>query len=286
MPRMKMHHIAPACLILAVLLHGCTQGRNSTSPGAGLGLEKTATGARERANQCPMSHQQLGMNPANRWFGGHAVLFLTEAQASSFDELPGEQKRVKAARQVMARRGVANEACLVNSRALPIDAVVVAFNDVPIGFSNQVAFHQFQQVPADVQEVILAPYLVRASGVSNIRCPITGEPLQVGCPTISSSEIEIGFLDQEALEDFKGSNPDVRNEIKAGVILPSRGVSNTMCPITNRPLRLDSPIIEVNGQLIGIRNVDAARTFNKLNKLQQQKLLVQTNLLEAKENSK
>jgi hypothetical protein len=285
-PLIHSKSAALAALTLLILCQGCAQDRPLRAYPVDTeveGMTADSTGARERARQCPVSKSDLNENPASRWFGGHVIFFLTESQASQFDELPGEEKRVVAGRQAMGRLGVVNERCLVTSRRLPIDAFIVSFDGVPMGFSNQPAFRQFREVSTSLQGEILAPYLVRASGVSNTRCPVTGKPLEVGCPTIRSRELAIGFGDDEALAAFNDSNPNLRNEIAAKVVLPSRGITNTTCPITNRPLRLDSPIVDVNGLLVGIRNVDAARTFNKMNALQQQKMLLKANLQQSKE---
>ena len=80
---------------------------------------------------------------------------------------------------------------------------------------------------------------------------------------------KIAFSDRAALETFNALTRSKRNEITARIILPDRGVVNVICPMTDRPIRLDSPIITIDGRDIALRNVDAARAFNKLPRAEQ-----------------
>lgn len=261
--------VASTGLLASVLASSaCSNSPKTTTPATARSQDVSASGhsdANVRGEQCPLSHEQLGNKPAPRTFASHQILFLSEAEASTFDELPGEQKRVVAGRQVLARRGVANEQCIVTQDPLPIDAKVVRIQGVLIGFTAPAQHDQFNAIPQEVREDLIAPYLVRASGISNTHCPITGELLHVDCPTIHSRGVLVGMADQAALAEYEAAEPGRRNEIVAIVVLPARGVTNKTCPITKRPLRLDSPLIHVDGQLVGVRNVNAARTFNQLN---------------------
>ena len=269
--------VAGSCLV--ALGAACSNAQKSTEAadpatghdgGDAIKVSHTVT---KRANECPLSKQSLEPKTAMRRFGGHDVLFYSEAEASSFDELPGEEKRVVAGRQVLARKGVANEICIVTRAPLPIDAELVVMEGVTLGFTSERYRDQFDAIPAEVRGDLVGPYLVRASGIANTICPITGDTLNVGCPAFAIGDIRIGFADEAALESFHRLESDERNEITAVVVLPARGIRNTTCPMTNKPLRLDSPVFEVDGRLIGVRNVKAARAFNELDPTQQRNAL-------------
>lgn len=233
----------------------------------------TTFGADKRAAECPISREALGQQTSSRQFAGEKILFRSEAEASTFDELPGERKRVAAGRQSLGRRGVANENCLVTLRPLPIDAVVIRVENVSLGFKTDGHRTQFNALPEEVRIDLLAPYLVRASGIINTRCPVTDELLHPGCPSLVRDDIRIGFVDQVAIETFENNTTNRRNEIMAAIVLPTRGVLNTTCPISDQPLRLDSPVFRVNGTLIGVRNISTARTFSRMSPEEQSRLL-------------
>ena len=68
----------------------------------------------------------------------------------------------------------------------------------------------------------------------------------------------------DRIEAFHALTPDERNEMTARILLPERGISNITCPVTMRPVRMDSPVVRVDGRWIALRNVEAARTFNSM----------------------
>ncbi len=269
-----------AGLGLVVLGAACSNATKSADPGTDTGKDalksdsnKVATPVLKRADECPFSSKALGDKPATRRFGGHEILFYSESEASAFDELPGEEKRVVAGRQVLARNGVVNENCIVTKKPLPIDAELIVIEGVTFGFTSPKYTTQYMAIPEEVRADLVGPYLVRASGISNTICPITGETLNLGCPTIKSGDVRIGFADSSALESFHQLKANQRNEMIAVVVLPARGIQNTLCPVTSKPLRLDSPIFEVDGRLIAVRNIKAARAFNQLDSKQQRDAL-------------
>lgn len=269
-----------AGLSLVVLATACSSATKSTDSATDTeettlnsDSSKLAASDLKRAGECPFSSKTLGDKPATRRFGGHEILFYSESEASAFDELPGEEKRVVAGRQVLARHGVVNESCIVTKKPLPIDAEVIVIEGVTFGFTSAKYTTQYMAIPAEVRADLVGPYLVRASGISNTTCPITGETLNLGCPSIKSGDVRIGFADTSALESFHMLKANQRNEIIAFVVLPARGIQNTLCPVTSKPLRLDSPVFEVDGRLIAVRNIKAARAFNELDSKQQRDAL-------------
>ena len=226
-----------------------------------------------RAAQCPLTHKQLGPEPASRIFADQEILFLSESEASSFDELPGEKKRIVAGRQVLARQGVINEYCIVTKNELPIDAVVITIQDVRLGFADDTARTQFEAIPEEVRLDLVAPYVVQADGIENSHCPVTGELLYPGCPAIEVHGVVIGFESGASLSSFKAMSSNERSELAALVVLPVQGVDNQRCPVSNKPLRLDSPIVTVDGRQIALRNIDAARKFNQMTLTEKRKAI-------------
>jgi hypothetical protein len=218
-----------AALLMLVLLCGCTTKPVETRTTAQLGLMGPA-------KVCALSNEPLSSQTATRRFAGEQIYFHSEAQAAAFDEMPGGAKRVIAGKQLLDRRGVMNEFCPLSQ---------------------------------DVTVRICARYLLEADGIANTRCPITDELLLPGAPEMADERYKIAFSDDAALETFNALTRARRNEITARIILPDRGVANVICPITDRPIRMDSPIITIEGRDIALRNVDAARAFNKLTSAEQ-----------------
>ena len=221
------------------------------------------------AETCALSSEPLSGQTSMRTFAGEQIYFRSEAQAAAFDEMPGGAKRVIAGRQLLDRRGVINEYCPLSQEPLPLDAGVVEYRSVLIGFIDQKHLDQFNALPEDVTLRICARYLLQADGVANNRCPITDELLLPDAPVWEDETYKIAFSDTAALATFNALARTRRNELTARIILPDRGVANVICPITERPIRLDSPIINIDGRDIALRNVDAARTFNKLTRAEQ-----------------
>ena len=211
---------------------------------------------------CALSKKPLSSDPALRLFAGEEIQFRSESEATTFDELPGERKRVIAGQQGLARRGVANSDCPVSQNPLPIDATIIIFEGVRLGFSSSEEQQRFQSLPRNVQIRMVARYLLRSNGIPNERCPISDLVLLPGSPTLQIGDVRIAFADQINLEAFQTMPPPRRNEIAARILMPERGVSNITCPITGQPIRLDSPVVTLDGQRIALRNVQAARTFN------------------------
>jgi hypothetical protein len=282
MPFMIRMHVKKIGLVtglsLVVLGGACSSSQKTpdpkgVTPSLDISSRKISDPVLERAHECPFSKKTLKERPATRRFGGHDIHFYSEAEASAFDELPGEEKRVVAGRQVLARKGVANELCIVTRKPLPIDAELIVIEGVTLGFTSARYTNQYKAIPEEVRSDLVGPYLVRASGISNTICPITGDTLHVGCPTVTSGDVRIGFATASALKSFHLLEADDRNEITAVVVLPARGIQNTHCPMTSKPLRLDSPVFEVDGRLIAVRNIKAARAFNELDPTQQRDAL-------------
>lgn len=226
-------------------------------------LDPIRAEAERRGDTCPLSGRTLGERPANRRFSGQIILFHSEAEAALFDELPGGEKRLVAGRQHLARRGVVNQQCLVSGLDLPIDARLVAIDGLTFAFATDQALEAFAAMPERSRAELVGPYLVLADGLANSRCPVTENPLKVGCPTVTVSGVVIGFDDESARTAYQGMNSVERSELTAALVLPRRGISNTSCPETGLPLLLDSPVFEFEGVLIGVRNVAAARAFNE-----------------------
>lgn len=247
---------------MLVLLCGCTTKPVETRTTAQLGLMGPA-------KVCALSNEPLSSQTATRRFAGEQIYFHSEAQAAAFDEMPGGAKRVIAGKQLLDRRGVMNEFCPLSQEPLPLDACVVRYRNVLIGFVDQKSLDQFNALPEDVTVRICARYLLEADGIANTRCPITDELLLPGAPEMADERYKIAFSDDAALETFNALTRARRNEITARIILPDRGVANVICPITDRPIRMDSPIITIEGRDIALRNVDAARAFNKLTSAEQ-----------------
>lgn len=222
------------------------------------------TASAQRALECPLTHQKLEAHTAKRRFAGHDVLFLSESEASAFDEMPGDEKRVLAARQTLARYGVVNEFGPVSGRALPIDAKIIAIDGVAFGFASAEDLTHFENLPKHDQSVLVAPFFLNIRGVANTHCPISGAALAAYAPTTRVRGVLIGFDNTQALESFKTIGKNSLNETIAAIVLREQGVENTACPITSLPLRLDSPLLVVDDRLIGLRNIDAARRFNQL----------------------
>lgn len=216
------------------------------------------------ATTCALSSEPLTGQTSVRRFAGEKIYFQSEAQAAAFDEMPGGSKRVIAGRQLLNRRGVINEYCPISQEPLPLDAGIIEYRSVLIGFIDQKHLDQFNALPEDVSLRICARYLLEADGVANNRCPITDELLLHDAPVLEAARYKIAFSDEAALAKFNALARQRRNELTARIILPDRGVANVTCPITDRPIRLDSPIINIEGRDIALRNVDAARAFNKL----------------------
>ena len=221
------------------------------------------------ATTCALSSEPLSGQTSVRTFAGERIFFRSEAQAAAFDEMPGSAKRVIAGSQLLDRRGVINAYCPLSQEPLPLDAGVVEYRSVLIGFIDQKHLDQFNALPEDVTLRICARYLLEADGVANARCPITDELLLPDAPVWEDERYKIAFSDTAALATFNALARTRRNELTARIILPDRGVANVVCPITDRPIRLDSPIINIEGRDIALRNVDAARAFNKLTRAEQ-----------------
>ena len=278
MPRILTSIIPIGLGFLGFTLAGC---EGPQTPGSGPAASPTSTTtevathyvANRRASECPVSHAPIGSQQSARRFAGKEILFRSESEAASFDELPGELKRIVAGRQYLGRLGVANESCMITARPLPIDAHVVRIDAVHLGFTNEEHWVRFNELAEADRMELLAPYLVRASGIENTHCPQTGEALRPGGPTIGIEDVVIGFRDEAAREAFESETSNHRSETLAAFVLPSRGVVNTTCPISSKPLRLDSPVFEVNGTLIGVRNISAARTFKRMTATEQAQLL-------------
>ena len=224
--------------------------------------------------RCALSKEPLSSEFAIRLFAGEAIRFRSESEATTFDELPGERKRVIAGQQVLARRGVANADCPVSQKPLPIDATIIDYEGVQIGFSSSDEQKRFQALPRNVQIRMVARYLLRSDGIPNDRCPISDLVLLPGSPSLQVADVRIAFADQTQLEAFQEMPPPQRNEIAARILMPERGVSNTTCPITRQPIRLDSPVILLDGQRIALRNVQAARTFNGMPIAEQRAMVI------------
>lgn len=212
--------------------------------------------------QCALSQRTLPSKPAIRLFAGKEIRFHSESEATTFDELPGGRKRVIAGQQVLARRGVANAECPISQNPLPIDAEVMRFQGVLLGFSTTEERDRFRALPDDVQIRMVARHLLRSDGIPNERCPISDLVLLPGSPTLEVADKRIAFADQASLVQYQTMPSPRQNEIAARILMPERGVSNTTCPVTRQPIRLDSPVVVVDGRRIALRNVQAARTFN------------------------
>lgn len=251
-----------ATLSAGVLSGGCQAPPQSPKPGA----EALNPSTREDpgVERCALSDRPLGQEPATRLFAGELIRFSSEAEATTFDDLPGERKRVLAGQQVLARRGVANAFCPVSQKPLPIDASVVTFENVKIAFVSRVELEQFEGLPRDIQIRMVARHLLRSRGIPNERCPISDGILLPNSPSIEVRGVQIAFADQSNLEAFRTLPSARRNEIAARILMPERGISNLTCPITQKPIRMDSPVVMVDGRSIALRNVQAARAFNDL----------------------
>lgn len=259
-----------ALLLAAGTLAGC----QATPGGVAPRDPGTARSTRSpEAEQCALSSRPLDSDPAVRLFAGETIRFRSEFEATTFDNLPGERKRVIAGRQVLARQGVANSNCPVTQNPLPINAPVMEFKGVSLGFVSEDQSTQFRDLPEDVQLRMVARYLLKAEGIPNERCPISGSVLLPGAPTLTvDGERRIAFADQKSMDTFRTMAPGRRNEITARILLPERGVSNINCPMTGRPIRMDSPVVKVAGRWVALRNVEAARSFNELSPESQQSL--------------
>ena len=253
--------LTPLILLGGLCLGGCETHSSTTAQGA----ESAPPLARSSGlwvERCALSSRPLSSEPAIRVFAGEEIRFRSESEATTFDDLPGERKRVLAGQQVLGRSGVANGTCPITQKPLPIDASITTFENVRIGFVSQAEQRQFEGLPRDVQTRMVARHLLRSRGIPNERCPISDALLLPGCPSIEVREVRIAFADQASLDAFERMPSARRNEIVARILMPEQGISNITCPITRKPIRLDSPVVIVDGQSIALRNVQAARAFN------------------------
>ena len=265
--------------LLGLVGFGCAGGSNSPLGEAGSGSANGSRGdtaSAQRALECPLTHQTLDAHAAKRQFAGHDVLFLSEAEASAFDEMPGDEKRVLAARQTLARHGVVNEFGPVSGHALPIDAKIIAIDGIAFGFASAKDLAHFENLPKHDQSVLVAPFFLNIRGVANTHCPINGTALAAYAPTMHVRGVLIGFDNTQALESFKTIGESSLNETIAAIVLREQGVENTVCPITSLPLRLDSPLLVVDDRLIGLRNIEATRQFNQLTQNEQRRIIDST----------
>ena len=248
-------------MLLSVLVSsiGCAPGTQRDLAGASM-----PENAMSPATTCALSSEPLKGQTSVRRFAGEKIYFQSEAQAAAFDEMPGGSKRVIAGRQLLDRRGVINEFCPISQEPLSLDADIIEYRSVLIGFIDRQHLDQFNALPDDVTLRICARYLLEADGVANERCPITDALLLHDAPVLEGERYKIAFADEAALARFNALARQRRNELTARIVMPDRGVVNVTCPITDRPIRLDSPIINIEGRDIAVRNVDAARAFNKL----------------------
>ncbi|MEE2681808.1 MAG: hypothetical protein VX641_05490 [Planctomycetota bacterium] len=254
------------------ILMGCQTGGSSARS---IATEANPDVAFEiEVERCALSRQTLPSQPAVRIFAGETIRFRSEAEATAFDELPGERKRVIAGQQVLARRGVANARCPVTQDPLPIDAEVIRYEGVPLGFTSAEQSMRFQALPTEVQIRMVARHLLRSDGISNDRCPISDLVLLPGSPTLQVADHRIAFADQASLLQYQTMPSPRQNEIAARILMPERGVRNTTCPITRQPIRLDSPVVTIDGRSIALRNVQAARTFNGMPASEQRAMVV------------
>ena len=263
-----MARFSPSWLILTPLilrgglfLGGC-ETHSSTAARAVEPAPALARSSGLWVERCALSGRPLDSESAIRVFAGEEIRFRSESEATTFDDLPGERKRVLAGQQVLGRSGVANGTCPITQKPLPIDASVTSFENVRIGFVSQAEQRQFEGLPRDVQTRMVARHLLRSRGIPNERCPISDALLLPGCPSIEVREVRIAFADQASLDAFERMPSARRNEIVARILMPEQGISNITCPITRKPIRLDSPVVIVDGQSIALRNVQAARAFN------------------------
>ena len=269
--RFTLHAVTFLCL---VMLSACSStGTKSTKSSSGTSPTSRSPVAAARAKQCPLTHIDLGPQAASRTFADYEIVFLSEAEASSFDELPGEKKRVVAGRQVLAHEGVENELCIMTEAGLPIDAIVIEMYDVRFGFVDESARQEFDSISEEERLDLASPYLLQAAGIENTLCPVSGAPLHPDCPTIEIRDVRIGFKSKADLEKYKSMSSGDRSELVAFFVLQKEGVRNVLCPVSKMPLRLDSPVVTVDGVSIALRNVDAARTFNQMSSEQKRKAI-------------
>ena len=104
---------------------------------------------------------------------------------------------------------------------------------------------------------------------------MSGAQLHPDCHVIEVRDIRIGFKSNEDLEQYRSLSTDEQSEMIAFFVLQNEGVTNDRCPVSKMPLRLDSPVVTVDGISIALRNVDAARTFNKMSQEQKRKAIDQ-----------
>ena len=253
--------LTPLILRGGLFLGGC-ETHSSTAARAVEPAPALARSSGLWVERCALSGRPLDSESAIRVFAGEEIRFRSESEATTFDDLPGERKRVLAGQQVLGRSGVANGTCPITQKPLPIDASVTSFENVRIGFVSQAEQRQFEGLPRDVQTRMVARHLLRSRGIPNERCPISDALLLPGCPSIEVREVRIAFADQASLDAFERMPSARRNEIVARILMPEQGISNITCPITRKPIRLDSPVVIVDGQSIALRNVQAARAFN------------------------
>lgn len=268
-------------LILPILMGGLFFGGCQTHPPATSQILESDTPLPQRpglwVERCALSSRPLGPEPAIRIYAGEQIRFRSESEATNFDDLPGERKRVLAGQQVHGRNGVANGSCPITQKPLPIDATIISFENVRIGFVSSAEQAQFEGLPQDVQTRMVARHLLRSQGIPNERCPISDALLLPGCPSIEIREVRIAFADQASLAVFETMPPARRNEIVARILMPEQGISNITCPITRKPIRLDSPVVVVDGQSIALRNVQAARAFNGMPLEAQRAMVLEAN---------
>lgn len=106
-------------------------------------------------------------------------------------------------------------------------------------------------------------------------CPVSGRPIQGDGASAYYGVYEIICVDREAANQFGTLPPRKRAALAGPQVLARQGITNTICPLTGKPLDAEAVAVTYQGTIYGFACLADANQFLSLPKKKQAAIISQ-----------
>lgn len=144
-----------------------------------------------------------------------------------------------------------NHICPVSGQVIKSPTYTEQVNGKTLAFASEADRKQFASLSEEKKHALAMPAILHSMGVVNTTCPICGHAVS---PTSVTSEVDgvrLAFCSEGDQKQFGSLAESRQHALLTEAIRDGMGTVNAQCPISGRWVNAKSPMVEVDGYLLG-----------------------------------
>ena len=220
--------------------------------------------------RCPITGERLTADAQIVHLDSLAIGVTDATCVRQWASMTDSSRRRVIAADVLAAAGVANTHCPICGDMLWINSPTHRYMGMTVGFSTDADVRQFESMSDEAQARLLATVAAETLNAVNDHCPVSGEPITSYAAVRRVDGHTVALATEADAGQWDRLPESAQSRLIAVDVLE---VSNSRCPVSGRPIHIDSPVIVVGARRIAFATEADARQWDSIPESQQARLL-------------